>query len=171
MSFHADNCQYDQILAATLNEKTQGQSLELEVEQELKELDYQLVDILAVLCSTSDTISLMMQKYKKLCCDCCDPMKRGSDIELDSLYVALEEKQTEVRLNMDKIRSLSAKINGLETLVSKMKRYYTRSLKLWKLAVRFRRRICDKATHRRSSKRKDDNANNFRKERERCSGC
>ena len=60
----------------------------------------------------------MMQKYKQFRSDCSDLMKQGSNIELDSVHFALEEKQTEVRLSLDKVRSLSAKINGLETLVS-----------------------------------------------------
>ena len=93
------------------------QLLDITERQELKDVQDQVIDILVVLDSTSDTIESMIEKYKQFNQDCDDPQGNSSDIEFDAIQSALQEKQREVFLNRKKVETLHTKVQGTISLV------------------------------------------------------
>ncbi|MCJ1242727.1 hypothetical protein MMC14_010736 [Varicellaria rhodocarpa] len=109
--------QSDRVITASVDESA-VQLLDITERQELKDVQDQVIDILVVLDSTSDTIESMIEKYKQFNQDCDDPQGNYSDIEFDAIQSALQEKRREVFLNRKKVETLHTKVRGTISLLS-----------------------------------------------------
>ena len=109
--------QSNRVLVADIGSTNSWQLLDVEERQKLKESEDQIIDILAVLTSTADTISSMIQNYNEFCQDFSAPLKSTSDIKLDLVHYALQEKLREVHLNQEKVKALHVKVQGTISLV------------------------------------------------------
>ena len=103
------------MLVASIEDADPLGNLKVEESQELKELEDQVLDVLVVLDSTSDTISSINEHYQQ--------MSRGwkaceNGADMDPIILALRAKQREVNLTRIKVQALHTKIRGTTSLVS-----------------------------------------------------
>lgn len=103
---------------ASTEEKDPLNFLDVEERQELKDFEDQIIDILLVLDSTSDTIYSLSKMYKQFHHDL-DETREGADGYIfDSIAFALQEKQCEVHYSRKKVYALHTKLQGTIKLVS-----------------------------------------------------
>lgn len=100
----------------SVHEKDRLQSLNIEERQVLKNIEDQIVDILLILDSTSDTISSVSEMYKQFC-DASPAMSQDVNDEPDLISFSLHEKQRDVVHNRRKVETLLVKVQGTATLV------------------------------------------------------
>lgn len=103
-------------MVASVDSRNPLQLLDIQERQELKAFEDQLIDILVVLDSTSDTISSLREKYQEFCQEM-KPSFEDQKKGVDTISRALEEKQREVLLNRKRVEALHTKIQGTMSLV------------------------------------------------------
>jgi len=102
---------------ASIGEKDPLRLIDVEERQALKDFEDQIVDILLVLDSTSDTVSSLAETYKQFCLDL-DTNDEMADGEYDSVSFRLQEKLREVVANRRKVENLLTKVQSTTNLVS-----------------------------------------------------
>ncbi|MCJ1263928.1 hypothetical protein MMC22_003798 [Lobaria immixta] len=112
--------QSERVLVASVDEKDVVQLLDFKERQLLKDIEDQIIDILLVLDSTSDTISSVAEMYKQFCQGSSKIYEDLNDDEFDLISFSLQEKQRDVVQNRKKIETLHAKIQGTATLLSSL---------------------------------------------------
>ena len=104
------------MLVADVDGKGEGLPIEVQSRQQLKDLEDQIIDVLLILGSTYDTIMAFVRKYEEFC-----RIRNESAINLDesmdSIQLALQEKQREVEILQRKVKALHKKVNGTTSLV------------------------------------------------------
>lgn len=100
----------------SVDDKDQLQLLDIEERQVLKNIEDQIVDILLILDSTSDTISSVTEMYKQFC-DASPSISQDVNDELDLISFSLHEKQRDVVHNRRKVETLLVKVQGTAKLV------------------------------------------------------
>ena len=90
---------------------------QVEERQQLKELEDQILDVILVLDSTSDTIVSLTENYRRFRQDPCVWEELG-DGTSDAIDVAFQEKQNDVCSNKKKLQTLHAKLKSTIELVS-----------------------------------------------------
>ena len=95
------------------------QLVDVEERQTIKDFEDSIVDMLLVLDSTIDTISSLVENYKRFCLDTeANPVGTNSE-DFDPVAFAFQEKHREVIFNRKKIETLQTKVQGMSSLVSK----------------------------------------------------
>ena len=89
----------------------------MEERQRLKDFEDQIVDIIMVLDSTSDTIILLHEKYDQFRCDASDDSEDYKGDKLDSIHLALQEKRRDVDSSRRKVANLHTKVKSTIELV------------------------------------------------------
>lgn len=90
----------------------------MEEYQILKDFEDQIIDVLLILRSTSDTIVLLAEKYRLFLYETKYVSEDRNELVLDSIAFALQEKEREVGHNKRKVESLHTKVQGATNLVS-----------------------------------------------------
>ena len=94
-------------------------TIQVEERQQLKEFEDQLLDVILVLDSTSDTIVSLIESYRRFRQDPCvciwEEPGNGSS---DAIHVALQEKQKDVCSSRKNVQTLHAKLKSTIELVS-----------------------------------------------------
>lgn len=96
--------------------KNQLQLLDIQERQILKHTEDQIIDILLVLDSTSDTISSIIEMYKQFCHDSPSRSLDAND-EFDLISFSLREKQLDVIRYRKKVETLLVRIQDTIYLV------------------------------------------------------
>ncbi|MCJ1402112.1 hypothetical protein MMC11_005331 [Xylographa trunciseda] len=109
----------DAVLVADIDGKGDGLPLGVQSRQQLKDLEDQIIDFLLILDSTYDTVLAFGQKYEQYC-HSANESSINLDESLDSIQLALQEKQREVELLQRKVKALHKKVNGTISLLSSL---------------------------------------------------
>lgn len=104
--------------------------LDIQERRQLTDFEDQLIDVLVVLDSTSDTISSLRDKYKDFCREMMVSFKQQADY-FDDVGYALQEKQREVLLYRKQVEALHKKVQGTMTLVRVLTPFLVRALNNW----------------------------------------
>ena len=115
--FHSYQSQSDRILVASVDEKDPVQLFGIQERQLLKDIEGQIIDILLVLDSTSDTILSVIEMYRQFCHDSPGKAQDVNDAQFDLISFSLQEKQRDVILNRKKVETLRFKVQGTANLV------------------------------------------------------
>lgn len=91
--------------------------LEVEEYRILKDLEDRIIDIFQILDSTMDTITSITENYIKFLYDMGYVSENRIELVFDSIVLALQEKQREVRFSRRKVESLHRKIKETTKLV------------------------------------------------------
>lgn len=92
------------------------QFLDFQERQALKDMEDEIVEILLILDSTSDTISSVTDMYKQFCHDSRTTSQDAND-EFDLISFSLNEKQRDVAHNRKKVETLQVRAQGTSKLV------------------------------------------------------
>ncbi|MCJ1379470.1 hypothetical protein MMC17_002571 [Xylographa soralifera] len=107
------------VIVADVEGKEGGVPLEVNSCQQLKDLEDQIIDTLLILDSTHDTTVALTQKYEQHCVIPNDsPINLNESI--DSIQLALQEKQKEIELLRRKVKALQKKVDGTISLLSSL---------------------------------------------------
>lgn len=90
---------------------------QVEERQNLKELEDQILDVILVLDSTSDTILSLIENYRQFRQDL-SVREEANDGGYDAIDVAFQEKLRDVSFNRMKVQTLNAKLKSTIELVS-----------------------------------------------------
>ncbi|MCJ1394648.1 hypothetical protein MMC18_007528 [Xylographa bjoerkii] len=109
----------DLVLVADIEDTGQGLPLEVKTRQQLKDLEDQIIDVLLILDSTHDTVVAFIDKYEQFC-HIANNSFIDIDESLDSIKLALHEKQREVKLLTRKMKAMHKKVEGATSLLSNL---------------------------------------------------
>jgi hypothetical protein len=115
----------DRVVVASLDNTGIIQLVDYEEQQQLKQIEDKVLDVVIVLDSTLDTVTSLIEKYTYLKRQMKSQMKRQNDASFedssnlpsDSIMFGLREKRREVLLVRKKIDALHAKVQGTMKLV------------------------------------------------------
>lgn len=110
--------QSDRILVASTDDVNPN----VEERQRFKDFEDQLIDILLVLDTTSDTIKSLLEKCKQFRRDIGNMPQSVEDDSYDSLECALLEKQRDVQSSRRKVETIHNKVQGTTDLASSILR-------------------------------------------------
>lgn len=95
-------------------------SLKIEQRQTFQDIEDYIINALAALDSTVDTVSAMTQDYRQFCLSYGHADDANSN-ESDPVSLALKEKQREINSSRKKIEALQKKVEGSISLVKQLR--------------------------------------------------
>ena len=104
------------MVVADVEGREGGITLEVNSCQQLKDLEDQIIDVLLILDSTYDTTVALTRNYEQFCSS---TNNSSGDLgkSLDSIQLALQEKQKDIELLRWKMKALQKKVDGAISLV------------------------------------------------------
>ena len=97
--------------------------IQVEERQQLKELEDQILDVVLVLDSTSDTIVSLIENYRRFSQDH-RLLGRCDGGNNDAIDLAFQEKHRDVHNSKKKVQTLHAKLKSTIELVSSRSRFW-----------------------------------------------
>lgn len=110
--------QSDRALLAMVEDNEDFKFLDYDQEQELKQVEDQIVDILVSLDSTLDTITALLNIYEHFNKTFRRDLEGSSIDDWDAIKLTFREKQQDIIYMKQKVEALSSKLQGTKALVS-----------------------------------------------------